>query len=229
MNIEKIIKEFDLKDLLFIPNRRWLVYILINKSEVVYIGKSDVSGYSRRLQSHKDKFTFTESRFIEVGESEQMALDVEKGLISACKPKHNTIHKDFCFRKINDMFKCLNIIRLGLPKEVIKEIELVKEVQVYVPQEVEVDRKLKGLYFPYKKMKKVRDLFFYYWLKASLLVLSFVLLNKSYIFLGLLFALPAPFIKKKRFREGIYKINPFSKYNTQNQIIKRLSKKYIEK
>lgn len=136
MNIEKIIKEFDLKDLLFIPNRRWLVYILINKSEVVYIGKSDVNGYSGRLGSHKGKFTFTESRFIEVGESEQMALDIEKGLISACKPKHNTVHKDFCVRKVNGMFKCLEIIKSNLPKEVVREVEVIKEIEII--KEVEV-------------------------------------------------------------------------------------------
>lgn len=121
MNIKKFVSEFELKALLFEPTKRYLVYVISYKRQVVYIGKSDVSGFQNRLNSHKNRFKYDEVQFIETGSSLEVTLQVESGLISAVKPKYNDKHKDFSYDKIIKMGNRLDELKNRQP-DVIEKI-----------------------------------------------------------------------------------------------------------
>ena len=67
----------------------YLVYFLVSGYDIVYVGKSSEGGLFGRLKAHQVDKDFDAYFVINNIESDQTALELEKGFISLLRPKYN--------------------------------------------------------------------------------------------------------------------------------------------
>lgn len=109
----------------------WLVYFLVRSGEIVYIGKSSDSGFKARLLVHKQDKEFDGYFVIDEIPSENIALDVEKGLISLIRPECNKMQKRICVKSINKMLKYMNAQPFEIPAtSSVSETDIYKKIRI---------------------------------------------------------------------------------------------------
>jgi hypothetical protein len=88
-------------------NLNWVVYLLVHNKEIVYVGKSSYSGYTRRIKSHMKDKIFDEVYVAQVTDIEQEVFTVERSFISLLQPKYNIADNVFDWQVVQQGFKKL--------------------------------------------------------------------------------------------------------------------------
>lgn len=77
---------------------RWVVYLLYNAGELVYVGQS--GAYQERLRAHRSRFDF-DRVMIKYCETEEETLRLEADIIIIRKPRYNmTLRRRYCLDKL---------------------------------------------------------------------------------------------------------------------------------
>lgn len=75
-----------------LPTANYVVYFLSRNGQIVYIGKSSITRYARRVYKHSENKDFDRVDVMPVSNSESETLELERGLISMYRPEYNIVH-----------------------------------------------------------------------------------------------------------------------------------------
>jgi len=77
-----------------LPTHKYVVYFLSREGEIVYVGKSSIRGYARRVYHHTKDKQFDQVNVMPVSNSESDALEIERGFISMYRPEYNIVYNE---------------------------------------------------------------------------------------------------------------------------------------
>lgn len=110
MNILKLQEELGI-DISFTnanKSKSYLVYLLCDKSEVVYVGMTTIYLLSNRLKYHSRNKSFTRLAIIKHGVDIKSASCLENFLIHKCKPVYNKRIDNLCVKSESKAINILN-------------------------------------------------------------------------------------------------------------------------